>query len=265
MQTVKAYFENKNIRIRAQVVGFDSTAPTLETFMYSNPLSIYSGVNNPIKIQCLNSDQKRINVSNVSIQCGLFEPNTENELLTITALPVDTANGVVEIIMTPADLAPLQFGDYEIAVTAVDNGGNVYPIYINDFFGSRLKTHLRKGPVLAYADATPITFVDEGGVGVVSGAVDLTVRPINSTVATLCCNLQAYTGNILAQVSMTTTPTPTDWGNVSIASYSNVSGFIMQSVIGQFAKLRFILPEADPTQSGNVTANSFVTNANIRI
>ena len=40
--------------------------------MYSTPLTIYSGVNNPIKISCMNSDQKLINVSNVDIQCGLF-------------------------------------------------------------------------------------------------------------------------------------------------------------------------------------------------
>lgn len=263
MQTIKVYPEKNHIR--AQVVGFDNIAEYSEVFMYSNPIVIYTGVNNPIKITCLNSDQKKIDVSNVSIQFGLFEPNTENELVSIIASPIDTANGVVQATLTSSDLAPFDVGDYEIALSALDNTGNVYPVYINDFFGSRLKTSLRKGPTMGMQDPMPLTFLDTPGIGVVSNQINLMTRPINSTVATMSCNLISYTGNVVAQGTLISIPTNLDWGNVSAIYYSNTSGYVMQSVIGSFAWTRFLLDSADPTGNGNVIVSTFVTNGNIRI
>jgi hypothetical protein len=265
MQTIKTYFENKEPRIRAQIVGFDNIGWNQETIVYSNPLTIFSGVNNPIKIQCLNSDQKRVDVSNVSIQAGLFEPNTENELVTQTAANIDSANGIVEVFYTANDLAGLDFGYYEIALRAIDSGGNVFPIYINDHSGSRLTTKLSKGPILAYADALPLDFVDVTGVGVVSNQIDLTNRPINSTVATMSCNLQSYSGNLIGQATLVSTPTNTDWANVSVTNYSNQSGFIFQNLVGSFAWGRFLLADADPSGNGNVSVSGFVSDGNIRV
>lgn len=265
MQTIKAYFEDENIKITAQVVDSSYVHHNSEVVVYSVPITIYKNVNNPIKIQCLNSDQKRINVANVSIQLGVFECNSENELINITASNIDAANGVVETTLTPSQLSPLSFGDYEIALIGTDQNSNVYPIYIDDNYGSRLKATLKKGPILAYGDPIPVTFLDTVGIGVVSNSIDLTNRPQNSSLATLCANLQTYTGNIIASGSLTTTPANTDWANISSQYYSNVSGYVFQSVSGKFVEIRFILDSADPTGNGNVIISNFITNANIRI
>ena len=168
MQTIKAYFENQEARILAYVVGFGNIGYNQGVAVYSTPVSLYSGTNNPIKIQCLNSDQKRINVSNVTVQLGVFQPGTQNELIVKTATNVDSANGVIETILTSSDLAPLDFGQYEIALVAVDEFNNAYPVYINDYYGSRLPTSLSKGPVLAYPDPIPVVWTDQSGIGVCS-------------------------------------------------------------------------------------------------
>jgi len=277
MQTVKAYFEGRQTKILAYIVGISDATSGIGVVgynevrtVYSTPLVLYSGVNNPIKIQCLNSDQKRINLanSNVAIQCGLFEPNTQNELITANATSIDSTNGVVEIVFTPSELAPLDFGMYEIALTGTDANLNIYPIYINDNFGSRLTTTLAKGPVLAYPDPTPVTFLDVVDVGVTSNPIDLTNRPMNSTLATLCANLVLYTGNIVAQGTMVSIPLPTDWANVSSTFYANAAGLVFQSVSGSFAQIRFVLDSIDPSRSGNLSPSNvatYISGGNIRI
>jgi hypothetical protein len=275
MQTVKAYFEDKNTKILAYIVGFSSATEGIGIVgynevrtVYSTPLVIYSGVNNPIKIQCLNSDQKRINVSNANIQCGLFVPNTQNELITANATSIDSANGVVEIIFTPSQISPLDFGMYEIGLVATDANLNAYPVYIDDNYGSRLSIRLDKGPVLAYPDPTPLTFLDVTDVGVVSNQINLTNRPMNSTLATLCANLVLYTGNIIAQGSLVSIPLPTDWANISLTGYSNAAGLVFQNVSGSFAWLRFVLDTIDPSKTGNLSPSNiaaYISGGNIRI
>lgn len=275
MQTIKAYFEGKETKILAYIVGLSDitnngviSCNEVRT-VYSIPVVLYSGVNNPIKIQCLNSDQKRINVTNVAIQCGLFEPNTQNELITANAASIDSANGIVEIMFTPSQLSPLDFGSYEIALTGTDTANLItYPIYINDNFGSRLTTTLAKGPVFAYPDPTPVTFLDIVDIGVVSNAIDLTQRPMNSTLATLCANIVSYTGNIIAQGTMVSIPLPNDWGNVSSTYYANAAGLVFQSVSGSFAQIRFILDSIDPSGTGNLSPSNiaaYISGGNIRI
>ena len=275
MQTIKAYFEGKETKILAYIVGISDATSGIRTVgyneaktVYSVPLKIFSGISNPIKIQCLNSDQKRINVSNANIQVGLFAVGTQNELITVNASNIDAVNGVVEVIFTPSQLAPLDFGPYEIAMTCVDANLVPWPIFIDDNFGSRLTTTLMKGPVLAYADPTPVTFLDIVDVGVTSNPINLTNRPMNSTLATLCANLINYSGNVISQASLVTIPSPTDWANVSATYYSNVSGLIFQNVPGSFAMLRFVLDSIDPGRSGNLSPSNisaYINGANIRI
>jgi hypothetical protein len=263
MITIKSYFIPQ--KIYATFTGISNICDVQEKTVYSTPLKIYSGVNNPIKIRCLNSDQQTINISNVNIQLGVFEPSSENELITQEAIHIDDNYGIAEIILTPAELAPLDFGFYEIALTAYDTGGNVWPIFINDNSGSRLTAQLMKGPILAYTDPIPVTFLDLVDVGVVSNDINLMNRPQNSTTATLEANLINYTGNIIFQGTMVSTPTSIDWGNVSSAFYSNTSGPVLQTVSGAFAWIRVVLDSADPTGNGLVTPSNFISSANIKI
>jgi hypothetical protein len=125
-----------------------------------------------------------------------------------------------------------------------------------------------KGPVLAYADPTPVTFLDIVDVGVTSNPIDLTNRPMGSTLATICCNLINYSGNIISEASLITTPSPNDWANVSATYYSNVSGLVFQNAPGSFSQIRFILDSIDPAKTGNLSPSNisaYINGANIRI
>jgi len=276
MQLIRTYFENLEPKIRAQIVGFSSSTFGVglvgyneDRIVYSTPLQLFSGVSNPIKIVCLNSDQKPVNVSNVDIQCGLFQPGTQNELITANAVGVDSANGVIEVTFTASQLAPLDFGLFEVALVATDANLVAYPIYINDNYGSRLTTRLSKGPVLAYPNPYPVVYTDQPGIGVVSNWINLTNRPMGSTLATLTTDLNQYTGNIIAMGTMVSLPAgQNDFGIISSTYYSNVSGNIFQNVQGSFAVIEFVVDGIDPSKSGNVSQGNIanvIISSSIRI
>lgn len=56
MITIKSYFVPQ--KIRATFVGIGNICDVQEKTVYSAPIKLYSGVNNPIKIKCLNSIKK---------------------------------------------------------------------------------------------------------------------------------------------------------------------------------------------------------------
>ena len=263
MQEIKSYF-SENFVI-AQIADVNPMIHEEYRQVYARSVKLYQGVYNPVKILCLNTDQKPIDVTNSSIQFSLFEPNTECELFTVTATPVDTANGVVQINLTPGQIAALDFGSYEMAITNSDQNGNIYPCYVSDNYNARLNVDLLKGPIQGLMQAIPLSFTDIPSVGLISNQVNLTDRPITSTLLTLEANLQAYTGNIVALGSLVSQPTIGDFANISSTYYSNVSGFVMQNVIGTYAVIEFLLDSADPSgRTGNIFSNNFITNANIR-
>jgi hypothetical protein len=264
MQTIKAF--NYPIKIRAQLVIDPPTILQEERFVYSRPITVFQGVQNNIKIWFLNTDQKPVDISNISVTFNLFTPATQYQWLSKPVNDYDSANGVAIINLLSSDLAPLALGFYEVGMTATSLiDSSVTPVYLNDNYQGRLSLNLEPGPVSALTPPIPVTFTDTSHVGVVSDNIDLTVRPSGNNNLTFGANLiLPYTGNIVAQASMVTNPVNADFGNVVIENYSNVSGPIMFNVPGTFAVMRFLLSALDPNGNGNVVANNYITSSSVR-
>jgi hypothetical protein len=255
---IKSYFEWYHLR-----AIFPSSESSYsfkeESIMYTNPIKLYSGVDNPIKVRCLDSEQKRVNVSNMTIQLNIFESETNNVLATSNASSIDNANGKILSQFNSNQLEGLDFGDYEIAMTSQDINGNIYPIYMDDNYTSRLPLTLLRGPVNANSEPIDLLWTNNDNSGVTSQYVNLSDRPILSTLATACLNLNSYSGNVVAQGSIITTPSETDFANISYVNYSNTSGLVFQNVEGSYGTIRFLLDAA----IGN--ANSYILGGNVRI
>lgn len=235
--------------------------------VYSRPITLFKGVDNPIKLWNLNTDQKPINISNISLTCNLFTPGTQYQWISKSVTNVDSANGVAQVTFVSSDLAGLELGKYEIGMTATDiNFGNATPVYLNDNYQGRLTVNLELGSVSALTDPIPVTFTDTPRVGVVSNYIDLTVRPSGNNNLTFGANLIVpYTGNIVAQGAMITNPVNGDFGNILLENYDNFSGLTMFNVPGTYATIRFLIDELDPNGTyGNINANNYITSAAIR-
>lgn len=269
MQTVLAY--NYPIKILAQIVddyinqlGYD----TEWRQVYSREITAFQGVNNPVKITFLNTDQKTANIANLTISVNLFTPETQYQWLSKTANVANASTGIAWVTFTSSDLQPLEYGMYEIGMTATDvNSGQVTPVYLNDNYQGRLTFNLLPGPVSTQTPPVGITFTDVPLSGVVSNYIDLTVRPQGDSTLTFFANLIVpYTGNIIAQGAMITNPVyPSDFANIVVENYSNFSGNTMLNVLGTYSTMVFLVDQLDPGgQWGNINANNYITSSMVR-
>lgn len=266
MQTVEVY--TYPIKLWPVLITDDAILSCKEyRIVYSRPITIFKGVQNKIKLWCLNTDQKPINISNVSLTCNLFTPGTQYEWVSKTVANIDNANGVAQVAFLDSDLAALNLGTYELGMTATDtNTGDITPVYLNDNYQGRLPFLLEMGPVSALTNPIPVVFTDTPSVGVVSNYIDMTNRPAGNNISTFTANLVVpYTGNILAQGAIVTNPVNIDFGNIIVENYSNVSGQVMFNVPGTITSLRFILDSIDPNgRYGNAIPSDYITSACIR-
>lgn len=228
--------------------------------MYSKPIKIYIGINNPIKILCLNDDQKAVDITGLSIQLNVFEPTTRALLISKPATNVDysVALGISSVTIGYPDLAGLDIGSYEIGLTATDNSGNVTTLYVDCNYTSRLPLELKKGPVENINSPVFLGFsVDSSNANIVSQFVSLANAPANDTNFSVQTDLIAYSGNLHFQASNVANPNSTSFSDLSITNYSNYTGTIISTANsnGNVSWLAILL---DNTTNVSVTANSIL-------
>jgi len=175
--------------------------------MYSRPIKIYTGINNPIKIICLNDDEKLIDVSGLSIQINVFEPNTQCLLISKMVTP-NLSLGIGSVQIGFSDLAGLAPGQYELGVTATDANNNVTTLYVDGNYTSRLPLILQGGPSGVNNAPINLTFTTANTANsITSQIIDAALAPANDTTFSLQANLSNYTGNIFWVGTTITNPT----------------------------------------------------------
>ena len=131
MITVKTYLY-PNL---AEVQVFDPTIfTTRNRQVYSRPIKVYQGVDNPIQVIVKNQDQKSVNLTGSSMTAQIQDPTNQT---TIHSYPITWANimlGQGNFTVDKATLANLENRFYTLTFQA-NTAGNVKPVYINDNYG----------------------------------------------------------------------------------------------------------------------------------
>jgi hypothetical protein len=261
MQTTKLYpIPNEFIALL-----IDGTETTLTEYyqLYSRPIKLYYGSTNPLKVTFLTADQKAVNMTNINVCFNLFEVGSQEVLLSKTGNIANANSGVATITILPTDISNLELGYYEAAFSAVDSTGAVTAVYTDDHYGSRITVDLDAGPVNVLPPATQLNFTVYPVNGInanVSQQINLTSRNTGVTTFTMQGNLDTYTGNVIFQGTLSGQPTESDFSNIAVTNYSNVSGPIILSAAGTFAYIQVYL---DGT-TANANASCPIYNANLR-
>ena len=131
MITVKTYLY-PNL---AEVQVFDPTIfTTRNRQVYSRPIKVYQGIDNPIQVIVKNQDQKSVNLTGSSMTAQIQDPTNQT---TIHSYPITWANimlGQGNFTVDKATLANLENRFYTLTFQA-NTAGNVKPVYINDNYG----------------------------------------------------------------------------------------------------------------------------------
>ena len=133
MITVKAYLYPNT----AEIQVFDpSIFTTRNRQVYSRPIKVYQGVDNPIQVIVKNQDQKSVDLTGSTVTASIQDPTNQ---VTIKSYAVTWANiqlGQGSFVFDANTINSLEQRFYKLAFsTTVTNTDVTSPVYIDDNYG----------------------------------------------------------------------------------------------------------------------------------
>ena len=133
MITVKTYLYPNT----AEVQVFDPTIfTTRNRQVYSRPIKVYQGVDNPIQVTIMNQDQKPVNLTGSTVTASIQDPTNQLTIKSYAVTFVDITKGQGNFTFDANTINSLEQRFYKIAFsTTVTSTDVTSPVYIDDNYG----------------------------------------------------------------------------------------------------------------------------------
>ena len=164
MITVKTYLYPNT----AEVQVFDPTIfTTRNRTVYSHPIKVYQGIDNPVQVIVKNQDQKSVDLTGYSLQADIQDPTNQ---ITVASYAVTWGGGNIalgqgQFTIDNTTVNSLEQRFYKLTFKTInDDDNSEKPLYIDDNFGVPLDLQV----IPAYfstTDAAPLSedIVVDGG------------------------------------------------------------------------------------------------------
>lgn len=161
MQTVKAYIYNNKVEVQI----LDTTIYAVRNRkVYSRPIKIYQGIDNPIQVIVKNQEQKAVNLTGYAVQADLQDPINRVAVVSVGVAWDDVTKGQGHIMLSRGDLDGLEQRFYKLTFRTIKTSDNSQkPTYIDDNYGVPLDVELEQA-YYEFAEAAPTAdYVIDGG------------------------------------------------------------------------------------------------------
>jgi hypothetical protein len=161
MITVKAYLY-PNL---AEVQVFDSSIfTTRNRQVYSRPIKVYQGIDNPVQVIVRNQDQKNVNLTGYTVQASIQDPTNKTTIETYAVTFANIAVGQGTFTLDKGTINSLENRFYKLTFKTIKTSDNTeQPVYIDDNYGVPLDLEILPA---YYADSASDTseVIFDGGV-----------------------------------------------------------------------------------------------------
>ena len=135
MQTIYAFSYNPTVATGT------NTTKTVWRMAYQQPILLYKGTANTIKLVIFNNSQKVVDLSDYDVQVQIVDKDTQEHFVTRTAVIDAPANGIAQVTFTEADLRNLQHRFYHIIARLMPPGDGSTVVageilYLDDNYGA---------------------------------------------------------------------------------------------------------------------------------
>jgi hypothetical protein len=104
--------------------------------VYSRPIKIYQGIENPLQVVIKNQDQKKVDLTGYAVQADIQDPTNQ---ITINSYAVTWANieqGLGGFTIDTNTVNSLEQRFYKLTFRTINNTTNLeQPIYVDDNYG----------------------------------------------------------------------------------------------------------------------------------
>ena len=249
MQTVSRYL------LSQLVIAYVSGYHGRNSKVYDRRLTLHRGVSNPITFTFKNEDQKAQDVSAKTVASGnyyelnIIDTESKKSVITKTLSPIDdgstvSTKGQASCSITEGDLLPLDAKFYNFAVREVKTNGTREVTYADTGYASAGTIEILDGAYPEFVPSVEVTsFSANGGtisLGNTSSAID--ARPgINNNKAlhTIAVYPSNFSGKLRVQGTMASSPSNTDYFEITSATYSSASTVSTLNFTGVYHNVRF--------------------------
>jgi hypothetical protein len=104
--------------------------------VYSRPIKVYQGVDNPIQVIIRNQDQKKINLTGYTVQAAIQDPTNQVTIETYAVTFANIATGQGTFTIDRATINTLEQRFYKLTFkTNFTSDNTEQPVYIDDNYG----------------------------------------------------------------------------------------------------------------------------------
>ena len=143
MQTLKAYLYPIILQVQIPDPGIFTVR---KRTVYSQPIKVYQGIDNPIQIVLQNQDNKAINLTGYSVIVNLQDPDSQTVVASYNVLWADITKGRGTITIDTNTVDSLEQRFYKLIIKRVDDEtGYTVPAYVDANYGAPIDLEVLPG------------------------------------------------------------------------------------------------------------------------
>ena len=140
MTTIQSYLYDNKLVVQ---IPTDETIKTRDRNVYTRAITVYQGVDNVLKLQVQNQDQKPRDITNYTLVFQIiddFVMANSNVVFQTTAIEANATSGTARVLIDQANVGLLGRDMYKYSISAsytdADFGDITIPAYVDDNWGA---------------------------------------------------------------------------------------------------------------------------------
>lgn len=242
MELTNVYLATQRMNV---TLTTSAITPNRNPAMYAKNLILYRGIDNTIRFNFKNNDQKKVPIHDKTITFNIIDNNDHTTYLTQTMSIEDGNNGIGKLVIASSSLDSIKAQGYTWSIKVVDGEGNEHIGFTDDSYGARGELLLKDGVYPDFAESITATFTN----GDLTSAINAKPR-LNNNSALHTAQLYfstAYTGAVTIQGTMddVANQNSVNWFDIQTNNYTAQEDTTYVTWNGIYAGIRF--SKADTT------------------
>ena len=136
-------YDNK---IEVQILDSSLMTNTRNRVVYSRPIKIYQGIDNPLVVEVKNQDQKPVNLTGSTVQVSIQDPVNKEQIASFDVVVTNAAKGLGNIVIAQSLVDSLTQRFYKLTVKTIRQiDDQTYPAYIDQNYSVSLDVEVLEG------------------------------------------------------------------------------------------------------------------------